>query len=121
MLTTHALRPRLSSYSWVMGMPLKPALGRSHWPLRQPKPGSRLGVPRTQAKTEIGMVSPEPDPGTRGRWSHQGELAVPHDGADRPSSGEWSVPRSYVDPEFSRSAALIDRVALQVSESLGGA
>ena len=34
---------------------------------------------------------------------------------------EWSIPRMHVNREFSRFPALVDRVAVQVSETLGGA
>jgi len=45
----------------------------------------------------------------------------PFESADVPRLPECRIPIRHVNPEFSRFPALVDRVALQVSETLGGA
>ncbi len=65
MLTTSALRSSFSIYTSLTGAPLNSVLGRTHRPPRQAKVGDRHGVAPTKSTTEIGVVSPEPQPNTR--------------------------------------------------------
>ena len=69
-----------------------------------------------------GFISSDELPGGRPGGARARRLDAHRllDGLGRPLA-DWSIPRMHINPEFSRFPALVDRVAIQVSETLGGA